>query len=213
MKFISYLKKIVKGQSLARISMNYGFANFSIRGKVVRVGGGRSPDYFDYFMKDNVVSISAIDGSFDKIDFEKDRLPYNDNYADTAICANVLEHIFNYDHLVSEIYRILKGGGEFVGFVPFLVNYHPDPNDYFRYTKEALLKIFIKGGFENIKIVAVGGSQLYVNFNNIMLSLPMVIKAFVWPFCYGLNYIYELFRPNIRERFPLGYIFYAKKHE
>lgn len=210
---ISYLKYIAKGQSLTRIMMNHAFSCFTLTGKVVDVGGGRNPDYFDYFKKNNVSFIESVDGSSSGIDFEKDKLPYDDNSINTVICANVLEHIFNHNHLVSEMYRILNKGGCLVGFVPFLINYHPDPKDYFRYTKEALDKIFRKAQFGEIVIVAIGGSQLYVNFNNIMLSLLIFFRIVIWPFCYYLNLFYEMIKPKVKERFPLGYVFYVKKDD
>lgn len=211
MKILSILKGISKGQSLTRILMNDGFRDFTLRGKVVDVGGGRNPDYFAYFRQDNVGSIKAIDGSIDGINFEKDLLPYKEFEVDTVILANVLEHVFNYDHLIGEIYRILNKNGQLIGFVPFMINYHPDPNDYFRYTKEALNKIITKAGYKEIRIVKVGGSSVFCNFNNVMLSLPFFVRLLLFPFVYFLNNLYYKLRPRVTDRFPLGYIFYGIK--
>ena len=47
MNLLKYLKHINKGQSLTRILMNFGFADFVLKGKVIDVGGGRSPDYLN----------------------------------------------------------------------------------------------------------------------------------------------------------------------
>jgi ubiquinone/menaquinone biosynthesis C-methylase UbiE len=211
MKIISLLKRIRKGQSLTRILMNDGFRDFILKGKVIDVGGGRNPDYFEYFKRGEEVSVEAVDGSINNIDFEQDRLPCADNSADTVICANVLEHIFNYRHLVSEMKRALKIKGQFIGFVPFLINYHPDPHDYFRYTNESLYKIFFEAGFTQIKIKAIGSSALYANYNNIMNVFPRFIRVMLFIPYYFLDRLYVYLRPNIKDRFPLGYIIYSIK--
>jgi len=204
-------KKIAEGQTLLRILMNIGFKDLTISGKVVDVGGGRHPDYFDYFKKDYVSSIEAVDGSISKIDFEKDRLPFADETVDTVVCANVLEHVYNHDRLAREMSRILKKGGTLVGFVPFLINYHPDPHDYFRYTSEALARIFAEAGFEGIAIMRVGRWPFAANYNNLVLSLPIVIRLILLPFCYTADSLFLKLRPKAVERYPLGYIFSAKK--
>jgi SAM-dependent methyltransferase len=209
--FLSYIKRLWRGQTLARMMLNDGFSTEELKGLVVDIGGGRSPDYFDYFKKDNIKSVEIIDGSISGINFESDKLPFKDNTFDTAILSNVLEHIYNYNFLVSEIFRILKKEGRLIGFVPFLVNYHKDPNDYFRYTNEALEKIFLNSGFSDIKIVGIGGGPFFVNFNNIVLSLPRILRVSIFPFYYLSDILFLKFRPKSVARFPLGYMFIIKK--
>ena len=41
--------------------------------------------------------------------------------------------------------------------VPFLVNVHTDPHDYFRYTFASLHRIFEEAGFSQIRITSMGG--------------------------------------------------------
>lgn len=205
------LGKLYSGQSLLRILMDLEFRNCTIKGKVIDVGGARRPDYFNYFKKDAVVSIETIDGALHAIDFEKDPLPYSTASVDTVISANVLEHIYNYRFLVSEMCRILKTGGTLQGFVPFLMYYHPDPKDYFRYTKEALYKIFEEAGFEHIRIVTIGRGPFLVNFNMTVFSIPKICNVLLFPFYYLLDRIFMWFRPNAGERYPLGYVFSATK--
>jgi len=145
------------------------------------------------------------------IDLEKDKLPANDNSVDCILIFNVLEHIYNYDFLMSEAKRVLKKEGVLLGFVPFLVNYHPDPHDYFRYTNEALEKIFFRAGFEKIEIKRIGRGPFAVNYNNINPSLPTFLNLFIFPFYYFLDYIFIKIRPKIIKRYPLGYVFYLTK--
>ena len=209
-----FLKRIWRGQTLARILMDKAFSHYTLRGTVVDVGGGRRPDYFNYFKKDEslgAVSIKPIDGSISNINFEKDALPFPDGTADTVICANVLEHIYHHDFLTSEMCRILKPGGQLYGFVPFLVNYHPDPHDYFRYTKESLPLILSEAGFGDISVAGVGGGPFFVNFNNIILSMPRLCRVILFPFYALLDKVFLKLRPAAAARYPLGYIFSAKK--
>jgi SAM-dependent methyltransferase len=211
MKFSYLFRKILRGQTLLRILMNSGFREFKLSGKVVDIGGGRHPDYFEYFDIKGTQSIEPLDGSLSGIDFERDRLPYDDGSIDTVVCANVLEHIYNHQLLVKEMHRILTLNGTLVGFVPFLIQYHPDPHDYFRYTKEALMRIFTDAGFKNIAIKEVGGGPFATNFNNIMLSIPRPLAAILFSAYWGLDRLFLKLRPKVRERYPLGFIFSMEK--
>lgn len=207
----SILKKIWAGQSVLRILMNQGFRSETLRGVVLDVGGGRLPDYFEYFKHEHVHSITAVDGSMSSIDFEKDALPFPEAHADTVICANVLEHVFNHRFLLGEIYRVLKSGGTLVGFVPFLIQYHPDPHDYFRYTSEALEKLLGEAGFAHIRVRTVGGGPFLANFNNLVLSIPRPLRVLLFPIYWVLDRLMLRLRPAVRARYPLGFIFTAVK--
>jgi SAM-dependent methyltransferase len=150
-------------------------------------------------------------GDVNKINFEIDPLPYEDNSIDTVIMFNILEHIFNHQFLVNQANRVLKPESDLIGFVPFLVNYHPDPHDYFRYTKEALNLILNKAGFKKIEIKEVGIGPFMVNYNNILLSLPIFLRVVLFPAYYLLDIVFVKIRPQVGHRYPLGYIFKAVK--
>ena len=47
-----------------------------------------------------------------------------------------------------------------MGCVPFLIPYHADPDDYFRYTHSSLERILRQTGFDNIKITKLGEGGL-----------------------------------------------------
>lgn len=208
--YIKISKKIIKGQTILRIMMNYGLVAYTIHGKVIDIGGGRSPDYFDYIKVAPGTVITSIDGSISGINLEKDSLPEANDGTDFVICCNVLEHIYNYQFLVGEIKRILKPEGQLIGFVPFLINYHPDPHDYFRYTKEALLKIL--KDFNEIEVREVGVGPMCVGLNNIILYFPNFFRPVLFFFAYFIDRFWLKLRPDITSRYPLGYIFSARKH-
>jgi len=51
-------------------------------------------------------------------DFEKDKLPYPDNYFDAIFCKSVVEHFYYPEKIFQEAYRILKPGGKFIVMTP-----------------------------------------------------------------------------------------------
>jgi SAM-dependent methyltransferase len=212
--FLSLLKEIWQGKSLARALMHQAIKDEEIKGLVVDIGGGINPEYWNIFKKDENSVIKSIDlkqTEDSKINLEIDNLPFEDSVADTVLMFNILEHIYNYRHLMKEVNRILKQGGRVIGFVPFLVNYHPDPHDYFRYTKESLRKIFEEVGGKEIEIKEVGRGPFAVNYNNLVLSIPLFLKIMIFPIYYLLDKVFMTLRPKIVSRFPLGYMFVFKK--
>jgi SAM-dependent methyltransferase len=194
------LRKLYAGQSLARVRMNQALASYTLRGRVLDVRGGHSPDYFQYFIKISGTTVEAVDGSMSTIDFEKQALPFADGYADTVILCNVLEHIYNHVFLLGEVRRVLAPGGQLIGFVPFWTGYHPDPHDYFRYTHEALERMLAEAGFPDVTVSAIGAGPLLANFNTIVLSLPRFVRpaAYLWYAAWDAVFL------KLR---PFGYIF------
>lgn len=214
---ISILKSIFSGKTLLRTLMNKRCESVSLLNKkVLDLGSGEKEGSYHQYFKDKaetiVTSDMKIGGENHKsLNFETDDLPFNDQEFDVVLSFNLFEHIFNYQKLINETYRILKKDGELIGFVPFLVNFHPDPNDYFRYTEQALNKIFQNANFSEIKIETIGNGPFSVNYNNIVLSVPKIIRVIILPFYLILDILFLKLRPNARKRYPLGYFFIVRK--
>lgn len=206
---VHIMRQLYAGQSLVRILMNQALAEETICGRVVDIGGGRLPDYFDYLHAEKGATVEAVDGSLSPIDFEKDSLPYVSASVDTILMCNILEHVYHHAHLLSEARRILRPGGRLIGFVPFWVGYHPDPHDYFRYTHEALHMILSEAGFQNIHITRIGRGPLAANFNTIVLSLPRFLRPLAYIPYATFDLLFLFLRPASKTRFPLGYMFTA----
>jgi ubiquinone/menaquinone biosynthesis C-methylase UbiE len=59
-----------------------------------------------------------------RLNLDKDNLPYQDNFFDTVICGEVIEHLVDPDHLLEEIYRVLKPDGHLLITTPNLASWY-----------------------------------------------------------------------------------------
>lgn len=215
--FFKVWRQIAAGKTLMRSLMNIALSEYALEtGDVLDVGGGNRPSYLTFLQNVEQANIINVDQQYGtdwrkKIDFEKDRLPFDENSVNQILVLNVLEHIYNHRHLVAEMHRVLKKNKTLIGFVPFLINYHADPHDYFRYTHEALRRIFVDAGFSTVSITPVGLGPFSLNFNTLASFVPRYIMVFVWPFSYALDRILLAVKPSMATRFPLGYMFLLTK--
>jgi hypothetical protein len=122
-----------------------------------------------------------------------------------------MEHIFNHQHLANEVVRITKPGGKVIGFVPFLMWYHPDHHDYYRYTHEALEKIFAAAGASKIQIESIAYGPFTAAAQMITQSFPAVLAPAVFTLFYALDSLYLVLRPKRGKNFALGYFFILQK--
>jgi SAM-dependent methyltransferase len=74
--------------------------------------------------------------------------PFEDKSFATVICNQVLEHVFEPEHLISEMSRCLKPGGKLLLTVPFVWDEHETPQDFARYSSFGLKYLIEKGNFK-----------------------------------------------------------------
>ncbi|MFC4263067.1 class I SAM-dependent methyltransferase [Ferruginibacter yonginensis] len=84
-------------------------------------------------------------------------IPLQEHTIDVVMATEVLEHSFEPDQTLNEIYRVLKPNGQFFFTVPFIWPLHEVPYDAYRYTPFSLKKHLEKAGFKNIEIRSLGG--------------------------------------------------------
>ncbi len=208
--------EVKRGKSLGRILTNYLVSQQNVSGQVIDLASKSDKASYNRFLKpDNSRRIIYTDKYSEgdnllKIDLEQ---PFGieDQSCDTVLCFNALEHVYNYNNVVTESFRILKTGGQFIGSVPFLVNYHPDPNDYFRYTHEALDKILSQAGFQDIKIYNLGFGPLTAAYSHSYIFWPKFMRGVVLILSIRLDQFIVRKRPQWKFRFPLAYFFQATK--
>jgi SAM-dependent methyltransferase len=82
--------------------------------------------------------------------YDGTKFPYQNETFDSALCNQVLEHVFNPDQFLTEINRVLKPGGKLLLTVPFVWDEHEQPYDYARYSSFGLSALLEKNGFKII---------------------------------------------------------------
>lgn len=205
-----------RGKTLARILLNHELSKIEVGGKILDLGSSKESASYNRFLKyREPYTVTRTDFYSDgpgmvRLDLEKP-FSLSDASFDTMTCFNVLEHIYNYCNVIAESYRVLKPGGVFVGSTPFLVNFHADPHDYFRYTHEALENMFVEAGFSCEKMISLSFGPLSVaaffltritpSFLNFLFFIPAIL----------LDALIIKVKPIQRGRYPLGYVYIFKK--
>lgn len=133
-------------------------ADASFNGEVIDLGGSRKSKYTNDFKGDFKLTVANFESEAPGDIVLNLEQPFNIASAqyDTVLCVNVLEHIFNYQNVISETYRILKPGGQAIFAVPFLIQVHPSPHDHWRFTGETLERLFTEVGFTSVVVEPIG---------------------------------------------------------
>lgn len=216
MKIFSILSEIWRGKDVYRLLMNEEAKKHTITGVVLDVGSGKTlASYHRFLNRSANTSVECLDLGFENgssngthIDLEKDPLPFKDACADTVLLFNVLEHIYGNNNLLTEIKRVLKPGGKLIGVVPFLVGYHPDPHDYWRFTAESLISTFRTSGYSSIAVKSFGRGPAIAAWSQFEVVMPKVLKIIFLPLAFLLDKIIIAVRPKLnKNKFPLGLFF------
>lgn len=75
-------------------------------------------------------------------------VPLTDSSFDMVLSTQVLEHAIDPARYLSECCRLLKPGGSLVLSTHGIMYYHPDPEDYWRWTSAGLAKLVEDGGLQ-----------------------------------------------------------------
>lgn len=131
-----------------------------LSGRLLDVGCGTKP-YQSLFNVDEYLGLDIDSENLRKrgiADFFYDgnTFPVESDSFDSALCNQVLEHVFNPDAFLSEIHRVLKHNGKLLLTVPFVWDEHEQPFDYARYSSFGLKALFEKNGFRIIQHQKVG---------------------------------------------------------
>jgi SAM-dependent methyltransferase len=219
--FKSMLKEFWAGKSMTRSLLNCRLKNESdLAGLTLDLGGGGTPSYLQ------ILRVLGTFINFDRIaearpsvvaDLERP-FPIASDVADNVILFNTLEHIFRYQHVVSEMYRVLRPGGKALVYVPFIFPIHTHAtnafvvDDYFRYSRSSLNRIFQEAGFSSAQVEPLGGLSLvigeFVGFG-VRFRMPRFV---VFACCLATQSLIARLRPNTAaERYPLGYFVVGRK--
>jgi SAM-dependent methyltransferase len=149
-------------------------------------------------------------------------LPFADNSLDLVISQEVLEHIEEPLHALSEVWRVLRPGGKFYCQVPFVIGFHPGPCDYWRFSRQALELLFEneEWSIEELELSLGHGSGFYrilveflaVNASVLSRRFYRPVKGLAALLCMPLQWL-DCLTPLSAEkdRIPGGYFCVAMK--
>lgn len=207
----------MRGKSLGRILRDYTFSEIELSGNVLDLGSGSdSPSYKPFMRYKEPFSITYSDyhrggENLVKINLEEPFEIEPDSY-DFVTCFNVLEHIYNYKNIIRESCRILKRGGKFIGSTPFLHIFHASPYDYFRYTHQALIRMFEEDNFTCERMVYLGLGPFSLAISHWVTILPTVTRAiFVFP-AICLDVLLSKFTKTPVMNYTLSYFYVFRKN-
>lgn len=109
----------------------------------------------------------------------------DENFYDTALCLEVLEHVADPFRACREISRILKSGGNLILSVPHLSRMHDEPHDYYRFTNYGIQVILGQAGFTILEIQDRGGLFSFIGhqISTALLSLTWripILEQIAW---------------------------------
>ena len=160
----SIIAEVYRGASVGRALMHAQIrSDVLLRGTVLDIGGGHRQTYLRSLDQSEVTEFIVIDiwpGPAVDIVASATSMPLDSCTADTVLCFNLLEHVFDHQQALLEIRRVMKHDAALYGWVPFMVGVHGDPDDYFRYTGSALRTLLSKSGLEPTRILGCGNAFL-----------------------------------------------------
>ena len=101
--------------------------------------------------------------------YDGNTLPFENNRFDAIFSSEVFEHVFNLEHMLKELNRVLKSGGKMLITCPFAICEHETPNDFARYTSFGLTDLLKRNGFKVLQFNKVGtafetSSQIFISY-------------------------------------------------
>ena len=217
--YLKFLKLILKKNTLLRVLQIYECFNINLYGTSIEFGAIDNKDKtFSNFIKGK----SKFHYS-NKISNKKLKVFYSDLTKKLSIPSkkynnvlffNILEHLPEYKLVFSEIYRIIKKGGFFIGSVPFIYQIHAAPSDYFRFSKQFFELNLKKYKFKKVKVKSLGFGPFTASYSLLFPYLKYL--PFFSQLCLLLAYILDsviqiFVKTDLKEIFPVGYFFIAKK--
>ena len=217
--YLKFLKLILKKNTLLRVLQIYECFNIGLYGTSIEFGAIDNKDKtfsnfvkgkskFHYSNKIGNKKLKVFDSDLTK------KLSIPSNKYNNVLFFNILEHLPEYKLAFSEIFRIMKKGGLFIGSVPFIYQIHAAPNDYFRFSKQFFELNLKKYKFKKVKVRALGFGPFIASYSLLypylkylpLLSQICLLLAFILD-----SFIQVFVKTDLKDIFPLGYFFIAKK--
>tara|TARA_B110000259_G_C13899222_1_gene356175 strand:- start:33 stop:743 length:711 start_codon:yes stop_codon:yes gene_type:complete len=147
----------------------YKIYSSKLRGDLIDIGCGSKPykELFKHCKSYIGLEIENENGQNEADYFyDGNNFPFQNETFDSAICSEVLEHVFEPKIFLKEVHRILKKDGLIILTLPFFWDEHEQPYDYARYTSFGLKYILEQQNFEVVEQVKIG--------NNLSIIVQMI---------------------------------------
>jgi len=169
-------------------------------GVVLDVGAKASP-YRQYVPATKYLRLDVDTSREADIHCDLHELEWEENYFDTVLCLEVLEHLYDPQRAINRLFHVLKPGGVCILSTRFLYRYHPDPEDHYRFTWDSLRHLFSQ--FRTVEVHHHGNrAQVIWEMINAGGRTRVVLNL--------LNpLVARMHSP--RTKFPLGFVVYAEK--
>jgi SAM-dependent methyltransferase len=101
-------------------------------------------------------------------------LPFPDGQFALIISQEMVEHVPDPFRAVREMARVLRAGGTLYLQAPFVIGYHPGPEDYWRFSRAGMQRLLAQAGLECRRLEpAVGaGTGMYRITVEFFAALP-----------------------------------------
>lgn len=205
------------GHSIIRNDEYRSLSALTLSGKILDVGGSRKSGYHEIIKGEHTFTVINIDKDCEPDFFVnvEEAFPFEDNSFDHAVCLNVLEHVFEFQHVFSEQVRCVKKGGKIVVAAPFMHFIHGSPDDYLRYTASSYARLAdkYKLKIDSLQPLGYGLFSLLFQFTGGSISFKPLRSVFQGICLFAdklLNKISKKYR-NLTARIPLGYFVVFEK--
>lgn len=137
------MRNLFRQPSVTRITLNrelqrqYETLHRRGAGVVLDVGAKNAP-YQDVIAATQYMTLDIDPACHPDICCDLHHVEWPSDYFDAIIATEVLEHLYDPQRAIDEIHRLLKPGGVCILSTRFIYPYHADPQDYYRFTEDAL---------------------------------------------------------------------------
>jgi len=154
----------------------------SLKGKTLDVGCGSKPYQRLCNSSEYVgMELDTVENRKKKLAdcfYDGHRFPFKAETFDSAMASQVLEHVFNPNEFLCEIYRVLKPGGSLLITVPFTWDEHEQPVDYARYSSFGLRSLLENNGFDVIlQRKTLGDIRILFQLVNCYVQKAIMIRS------------------------------------